>query len=163
MAFKDPAGLTTFERRLWLSSPTMHGDELRYMREAFDTNWMSTVGENINETEAQMAAFVGVRCAVALSAGTAALHLAAKLAGEKLYGRARPVEGTLRERKVLCADMTFDATVNPVAYEDGEAVFIDTEPDTWNMSPEALKKAFDHYPEGKLIVPVHLDFTPGKS
>jgi len=162
MAFKNDAGLRPFENRIWLSSPTMHGEEARYMQEAYDTNWMSTVGANINEIEAQLAAFTGVRYAVALSAGTAALHLAAKLAGEKLYGQARPVEGTLRGRKVLCADMTFDATVNPVAYEDGEAVFIDTEYDTWNMDPAALERAFELYPEAKLVMLAHLYGVPGK-
>ena len=162
MAFKNTSDMKPFEKRIYLSSPTMHGDEARYMMEAYETNWMSTVGKNINEIETQVAEFTGVKHAVALSAGTAALHLAVKLAGEKLYGRARPDEGTLRSRKVLCSDVTFDASVNPVAYEDGEAVFIDTEYDTWNMDPEALEKAFQIYPEAKLVVLAHLYGTPGK-
>jgi len=129
---------------------------------AIDTNWVSTVGENINEVEKQLAAYIGVKYAVGLSCGTAALHLATRLAGERLYGQARPDHGTLEGHKVFCSDMTFDATINPVAYEDGEAVFIDTEPDTWNMSPEALEKAFELYPDVKLVVIAHLYGTPGK-
>ena len=162
MAFKKTSTITPFEKCIYLSSPTMHGDEARYMMEAYETNWMSTVGKNIDEVEMQTAEFVGVKHAVALSAGTAALHLAVRLAGEKLYGQARFHEATLSSRKVLCSDLTFDASVNPVAYEDGEAVFIDTEYDTWNMDPEALEKAFQIYPEAKLVVLAHLYGTPGK-
>ena len=162
MAFKDSGNITPFEKKVWLSSPTMHGDEAKYMMEAYETNWMSTVGQNINEVERQMAEYIGVKYAVALSAGTAALHLATKLAGEKLYGQARPNEGTLRKKSILCSDCTFDASINPVAYEDGEAVFIDTEYDTWNMDPIALEKAFEIYPEAKLVVLAHLYGTPGK-
>ena len=156
-------GLAPFGSKIWLSSPTMHGDEQHWVDHAIQTNWVSTIGENINEVERQMAEFIGVRYAVALSAGTAALHLATKLAGEKLYGQARPDRGTLSGHKVFCSDMTFDASVNPVAYEDGEAVFIDTEYDTWNMSPEALEKAFELYPEVRLVVVAHLYGTPGKA
>ena len=123
-----------FEKKVWLATPTMHGDELKYMKEAYDTNWMSTVGKNINEVEAQIAEYIGVKYAVALSAGTAALHLATKLAGEHLYGQALPNAGTLAGHTVFCSDVTFDASINPVAYEDGNAVFIDTEYDTWNMN-----------------------------
>ena len=162
MAFKRSDDLKPFDNRVWLSSPTMHGEELEYMTEAYKTNWMSTVGKNLEEIEARIAEYIGVKHAVALSAGTAALHLATKLAGEKIYGQARPMEGTLRSGKVLCSDLTFDASVNPVAYEDGEAVFIDTEYDTWNMDPEALEKAFALYPEAKLVVLAHLYGTPGK-
>jgi dTDP-4-amino-4,6-dideoxygalactose transaminase len=160
----DPrfAGIEPFEEKVWLSSPTMHGDEQRWVDDAIRTNWVSTVGANINEVEAQIAAYVGCGHAVALSCGTAALHLAARLAGEALYGQARPSEGTLAGRRVFCSDMTFDATVNPVAYEDGEAVFIDTERDTWNMDPAALEKAFALYPDVKLVVMAHLYGTPGK-
>ncbi|MDO5120501.1 MAG: aminotransferase class V-fold PLP-dependent enzyme, partial [Erysipelotrichaceae bacterium] len=162
MAFRNLSDIKPFEKKVWLSSPTMHGEELKYMTEAYETNWMSTVGKNINEIEEQIAAFIGVRYAVALSSGTASLHLATKLAAEKLYGQARPNEGTLRGHRVLCSDMTFDASINPVAYEDGEAVFIDTEYDTWNMDPEALEKAFELYPDAKLVVIAHLYGTPGK-
>ncbi len=161
---KDPrfAGIEPFEKKVWLASPTMHGDEQRWVDEAIQTNWVSTVGANINEVEKQVAAYVGVKHAVALSCGTAALHLATKLAGEKLYGQARPNQGTLQGHRVFCSDMTFDASINPVAYEDGEAVFIDTEPQTWNMSREALRKAFELYPEVRLIVVAHLYGTPGR-
>lgn len=140
----------------------MHGEELAYMKEAYETNWMSTVGANINESEKQIAEIIGCRYAVALSAGTAALHLAIRLAGEALYGQTRAGHGTLEGHKVFCSDMTFDATVNPVAYEGGEAVFIDTERDTWNMDPVALEKAFAIYPDVRLVVMAHLYGTPGK-
>lgn len=156
------SGIKRFENKLWLSSPTMHGDEQKWVDDAITTNWVSTVGANINEVEKQIAEYVGVKYAVALSAGTAALHLATKLAGEKLYGQARPNEGTLSGHKVFCSDVTFDASINPVAYEDGEAVFIDTEYDTWNMCPRALEKAFEIYPDVKLVVIAHLYGTPGK-
>lgn len=161
---QDPRfkGIKPFEGRIWLSSPTMHGDEQRYVDEAIRTNWVSTVGQNINELERSMAEYVGVKYAVALSSGTAALHLATKLAAERLYGQARPNQGTLAGKKVFCSDVTFDASINPVAYEDGEAVFIDTERDTWNMDPVALKKAFEIYPDVRLIVIAHLYGTPGK-
>lgn len=154
--------MTKFEKKVWLSSPTMHGDEIKYVQEAYETNWMSTVGANINEVERLVAEKVGCKYAVALSAGTAALHLCAKLAGEALYGMPKVGEGSLKGRKVFCSDMTFDATVNPIAYENGEAVFIDTERDTWNMDPVALEKAFEIYPEVRLVVLVHLYGTPAK-
>jgi len=126
---EDPrfAGILPFTNKVWLSSPTMHGDEKHWVDDAILTNWVSTVGANINEVEKQIAERIGVKYAVALSCGTAALHLATKLAGEKLYGQARPNQGTLQGRRVFCSDMTFDASINPVAYEDGEAVFIDTD------------------------------------
>ncbi len=151
-----------FEQKVWLSSPTMHGEEIKYIQEAFDTNWLSTVGANINESEKLVAKKIGCKDAVALSCGTAALHLAIKLAGERLYGQPRAGHGALEGKKVFCTDMTFDATVNPVAYEGGEAVFIDTEYDTWNMDPRALEKAFEIFPEVKLVVLAHLYGTPGK-
>lgn len=159
---KSMDDIKPFEKKVWLSSPTMHGEELTFMQEAFESNWMSTVGKNINEVERIVAEQVGCQYAVALSAGTAALHLATKLAGEKLYGQAKPYEGTLKGKRVFCSDLTFDASVNPVAYEDGEAIFIDTEQDTWNMDPVALEKAFSLYPDVRLIVLAHLYGTPGK-
>ena len=162
MAFNNSSDIKPFSEKIWLSSPTMHGTEATYMMEAYETNWMSTVGKNINEVEAQVADYVGVKHAVALSAGTAALHLATKLAAERLYGQARTNEGSLRNHPVLASDCTFDASINPIAYEDGEAVFIDTEYDTWNMDPVALEKAFELYPEAKLVVIAHLYGTPGK-
>jgi dTDP-4-amino-4,6-dideoxygalactose transaminase len=151
-----------FEKKIWLSSPTMHGDEQKWVNDAFEKNWITTAGENINEVEKLVANYTGVKYAVALSCGTAALHLSIKLAGEKLYGQAKPNQGTLQGHKVFCSDMTFDATVNPVAYEDGEAVFIDTEAETWNMCPKALDKAFEIYPDVKLVVVAHLYGIPGK-
>lgn len=141
---------TPLKNKVWLSSPTMHGEELQYMIEAFETNWMSTVGANIIEVERQAAEKIGCKYAVALSCGTAALHLAMKLAGIK------------RRDYVFCSDMTFAATLNPVVYEGGIPVFIDTEYDTWNMDPVALKKAFEIYPDVKVVVVAHLYGTPGK-
>ena len=139
-----------FAKKVWLSSPTMHGEELAYMKEAYETNWMSTVGANINECERIICEKLGCRHAVALSAGTAALHLAVKLAGVKAGD------------KVLCTDMTFAATVNPVAYERALPVFVDCERDTWNMDPAALERAFSLYPEAKTVILVHLYGTPAK-
>ncbi len=151
-----------FDQKIYLSSPTMHGEEMKYVQEAYDTNWLSTVGANINESERLICEKIGCKYAIGLSAGTAALHLAIRLGAEKLYGQARVGHGTLEGKKVFCSDMTFDATVNPVAYEGGEAVFIDTEYDTWNMSPKALEKAFEIYPDVKMVVVAHLYGTPGK-
>ena len=139
-----------FEKKVWLSSPTMHGEEIEYVKEAYETNWMSTVGANINEVEKQIAEKIGCKYAVALASGTSALHLAIKLADVK--------EGD----KVFCSDMTFAATVNPVVYEKAIPVFIDTEYDTWNMDPVALERAFEIYPEVKVVVVAHLYGTPGK-
>lgn len=139
-----------FEKKVWLATPTMHGPELDYMKEAYETNWMSTVGSNINEIERLLAERIGCKYAVALSTGTAALHLAVKLAEIK------------PGQKVFCSDMTFSATVNPVMYEGGEPVYIDTEYDTWNMDPVALEKAFELYPDVKVVVIAHLYGTPGK-
>lgn len=162
MAFQGASNIKPFEKRVWLSSPTMHGEELAFVHEAVETNWVSTAGANINALEERVADYVGVKYAVALSAGTAALHLATKLAGERLYGQARPDAGTLQGHCVLCTDTTFDASVNPVAYEDGKAVFIDSEEESWNMDPVALERAFRIYPEAKLVVLAHLYGTPGK-
>ncbi len=155
-------GFEKFDKKVWLSSPTMHGEELKYITEAYNLNWMSTVGKNIDESEKEIARIVGCKYAVALSCGTAALHLAVRLAALKLYGFMPANKGMLEGKKVFASDMTFDATVNPIAYEGGEAVFIGTEKDTWNMDPEALKKAFELYPEVKLVVVAHLYGTPGK-
>lgn len=139
-----------FEKQLWLASPTMHDEEKAYVQEAFDTNWVSTVGENLNQLEKGIQAYVGCKYSVALSAGTAALHLAVKLAGVK--------QGDV----VFCSDMTFAATVNPVAYEKGRLVFIDSERDTWNMDPAALERAFEKYPNAKAVVVVNLYGVPAK-
>lgn len=139
-----------FDSKVWLSSPTMHGEELKYITEAYETNWMSTVGENVNQVEKMIADKIGCQHAVALSAGTASLHLAMKLAGIK------PGD------YVFCSDMTFAATVNPVVYEGGVPIFIDTEYDTWNMDPIALEKAFELYPNVRVVVIAHLYGVPGK-
>ena len=139
-----------FETKLWLASPTMHGEEQDYIKDAFDTNWVSTVGKNLEELEKAVSAQVGCRYAVALSSGTAALHLAVKLAG------IQPGD------KVFCTDLTFAATVNPVIYEKGEPVFIDSEYDTWNMDPQALEQAFFLYPEAKAVIVANLYGTPAK-
>ena len=155
-------GIKPFDKKQWLSSPTMHGDEERYIVEAIRTNWVSTVGENIDKIEEEIASLLGVKYAVALSTGTAALHLATRLCAEKLYGPSKIGHGTLEGKRVFCSDMTFDATINPVAYEGGEAIFIDTERDTWNMDPQSLQRAFEIYPDVKLIVIAHLYGTPGK-
>ena len=150
MAFTDNARFTPFEKKIYLSSPTMHGEELHYVTEAYETNWMSTIGANLDAVERQLAEKIGCKYAVALSAGTAALHLAVKLAGVK------------PSMKVFCSDMTFAATVNPVVYEGGVPIFIDTEYDTWNMDPAALEKAFELYPEVRHVMAAHLYGTPGK-
>ena len=139
-----------FENKVWLATPTMHGDEIKYVQEAYETNWMSTVGENINEVERITCEKTQSKYAVALASGTSALHLAVKLAGIK------PGD------KVFCSDVTFAATVNPIVYEHGIPVFIDTEYETWNMDPKALEKAFEIYPEVKVVVVAHLYGTPGK-
>ncbi|MDO4197488.1 MAG: aminotransferase class I/II-fold pyridoxal phosphate-dependent enzyme [Erysipelotrichaceae bacterium] len=139
-----------FEKRVLLSSATMHGEEQAFIKEAFDTNWVTTVGENINQLEKGVSEFVGAKGSVALASGTAALHLAIKLAGVK--------QGDV----VFAQTLTFDATVNPVMYEKGKLVFIDSERDTWNMDPEALKKAFEKYPECKCVITVNLYGTPSK-
>lgn len=168
--FRDSTDLKPFDKKVWLSSPTMHGEEMEYMKRAYDSNWMSTVGENLNELEKLAGIHMCGMHAVALSSGTAALHLAVKLAAGKLYGSSSGIStpdglgrgGSLYGRRVFCSDMTFDATVNPAVYEGGEPVFIDTEYDTWNMSPEALEKAFGIYPDVRLVVMAHLYGTPGK-
>lgn len=154
--------LKRFENKVFLASPKMHGEELKYMTLAYETNWMSTVGENIDEVERQVALMTGSPYAVGLSSGTAALHMAMKLAGERLYGKNPVGVGALAGKRVFCSDVTFDATVNPVVYEGGEPVFIDTEYDTWNMDPIALEKAFELYPEVRLVVMANLYGTPGK-
>ena len=155
-------GMKPLDHHVYLSSPTMHGEEFQYMKEAYDTNWMSTVGANINEVEKIACEKIGCKHAVALSAGTAALHMAIKLAGMDVYGQPEIGHGALEGKRVFCSDMTFAATVNPVVYEGGIPVFIDTERDTWNMDPVALEKAFEIYPEVKVVVVAHLYGTPGK-
>lgn len=138
------------KKRIYLSSPTMHGEEQKYVQEAFDTNWVAPLGPNVNALEQEMAAYTRCGYAAALSAGTAAIHLALKLLGIE--------QGDI----VFVSDLTFSASCNPIAYEKGTPVFIDSEPDTWNMSPEALERAFEKYPEPKAVICVHLYGTPAK-
>ena len=159
---KNAKSFAPFERKVWLATPTMHGDEMRYVTEAYETNWMSTVGENINEVERIAAEQAEMKYAVGLSCCTAALHLAIKHAGETLYGIPAVGHGALEGRRVFCSDMTFAATLNPVVYEGGVPVFIDTEEASWNMDPAALEKAFEMYPEVKLVVCAELYGFPGR-
>lgn len=139
-----------FDKKIWLATPTMHGEEIEYITEAYNSNWMSTVGENINEVERLSAEKLGCKYAVALASGTSALHLAVKLAGVKPGDR------------VFSTDLTFAATVNPAVYEHAEPVFIDTEYDTWNMDPAALRRAFEIYPDTKVVILANLYGTPAK-
>lgn len=136
------------KNRIFLSSPTMHKEEMEYVREAFDTNWVSPLGKNVDEFEREVCAFVGAGAAAAASSGTAAIHMAVKLAGVKMGDR------------VFCSDMTFAATVNPVVYEGAEPVFIDSERDTWNMDPRALEAAFLKYPDTKAVIVANLYGVP---
>ena len=151
-----------FEDKIYLSSPTMHGSEMIYMKEAYDTNWMSSIGHNLDVLEEILAKKCNRKYCVALSSGTAALHMAIKVCATRIYGREKIGRGTLANKKVFCSDMTFDATVNPVVYENGEPVFIDSEYETWNMDPVALDKAFDLYPDVKLVIVANLYGTPAK-
>ena len=143
------------EKRISLPTPTMHGEEMKFVQEAFDRNWIAPLGFNCDNFEKEMDAYLNVGIdspyhTLALCSGTSALHLAMKLAGIK------------RGDRVFCSDMTFAATVNPVSYEGGVQVFIDSEPDSWNMDPVALEKAFEKYPDTKFVVIAHLYGTPSK-
>lgn len=138
------------KKRIYLSSPTMHGEEQEFVREAFDTNWVAPLGPHVNAFEKEIAEYTGCGHAAALSAGTAAIHLALRLLGIK--------QGDV----VFVSDLTFSASCNPIVYENGTPVFIDAEPDTWNMSPEALARAYEKYPDPKAVIVVHLYGTPAK-
>lgn len=138
------------KKRLYLSSPTMSGYEMNYINEAFETNWIAPLGKNVDEFEKEIAAYVNIGYASALSSGTAAIHLALKLADVK------------QDDIVFCSDLTFSATVNPVSYEKGKQVFIDSEKDTWNMDPKALEKAFEKYKTPKAVIVVNLYGVPSK-
>lgn len=138
------------KKRIYLSCPTMHGEEQQFIKEAFDTNWVAPLGPNVNAFEKELAEYVGIPYASALSAGTAAIHLALKILGV--------CQGDI----VFTSDLTFAATCNPIMYEKATPVFIDSEEDTWNMSPEALKKAYEKYPNPKAVVFAHLYGTPAK-
>lgn len=142
--------MKAFEKKIWLSSPTMHGEEQKYIQDAFVANWISTIGENINELEKTVCEYVGCDYAVALCAGTAAIHMALKLTGVK------------QGDKVFCSDLTFAATANPITYEKCQPVFIDSEYETWNMDPKALERAFEKYPDVKVVIAVHLYGVPAK-
>lgn len=161
MTFVNNKRFEKFENKVWLSSPTMYPDSMQYVMEAYETNWMSTVGQNINEVEKIAAETSGTKYAVALSCGTAALHLCMRLAGERLYGKPPIGVGALHGRRVCCSDLTFNATLNPVVYEGGIPVFIDTEYESWGMDPIALEKAFEMYPDIKLVVYAELYGFPG--
>ena len=150
-----------FEKKVWLSSPTMHGEELVFLKEAIETNWVSTVGENINCLEKNIADYVGMKYGVAIASGTAALHLCIKLAATKLYRDAK-LGNALAGQQVFCSDLTFAASVNPIVYEGGQPVLIDSESETWNMDPAALEKAFELYPETRIVVLAHLYGVPAK-
>lgn len=154
--------LKPFEKHIYLASPTMHGEELKYMKDAYDSNWITTAGENVNEVERIAAEKAGVKYAVGLCNCTSALHLCVKLAGERLYGRPFVGHGVLEGKKVFCTDMTFAASLNPVVYEGGTPIFIETEKDSWNMDPVSLEKAFEMFPDVKLVVAVELYGFPGR-
>ena len=140
------------EKRIFLSSPNMskEGYEQKYVKEAFDTNWVAPLGENVNKFEEELANYVGAKHAAALSAGTAAIHMAFKALNIK--------KGDM----IFCQDLTFSATVNPVMYENATPVFIDSEKESWNMDPRALEKAFEKYPNPKAVIVVHLYGVPAK-
>lgn len=137
-------------KKIFLSSPTMHGEEREFIDEAFESNWVAPLGKNVNEFENEIARFVGVNDAAALSAGTAALHLAAILCDVK------------QDDIVICPALTFSATVNPISYEKGNQVFVDSEYETWNMDPKALRLALEKYPNAKAVFLVNLYGTPAK-
>ena len=160
--FKEKNDLKPFEKKIYLASPTMHGDELKFMSEAYETNWMSTIGKNINEVEKIAAKKAQVKYAIGLCNCTSALHLCVRLAGEKIYGKPQIGHGVLEGKRVFCSDITFSATLNPVVYEGGIPVFIDTEEGSWNMDPIALEKAFKLFPDAKLVVYAELYGFPGK-
>lgn len=138
------------KKKIFLSSPTMHGEERKFVEEAFDTNWVAPLGPNVNAFEKEMEEYTGCGYAAALSAGTAAIHLALRLIGIQ--------PGDV----VFSSDLTFSATCNPICYEKGTPVFIDAEEDTWNMDPKALEKAFEKYRGAKAVICAHLYGTPAK-
>ncbi|MFZ7141891.1 DegT/DnrJ/EryC1/StrS family aminotransferase [Avibacterium avium] len=153
--------ITPFDKKIWLSTPTMHGEEIEFVTDAIRTNWVSTVGKNIDALEETVSKYVGLKHSVALASGTSALHMAIKLAGEKINPNAE-TGNALKGIKVFCSDLTFSASANPILYEGGEPIFIDSERDTWNMDPIALEKAFELYPEVKIVILVHLYGVPAK-
>lgn len=165
-------GINPLKKRVHLSSPTPHkNEEMAYIEECYKSGWLTTVGENINQLEDTVSSYMGGdKRAVALVNGTAAIHLAVRLAAEKVYHSSSGIStpsgkgtgGSLYGKRVFVSDMTFDASVNPIVYEGGEPVFIDSECETWNMDPAALEKAFELYPDTKIVIFVHLYGVPGK-
>lgn len=160
--FNNKNRFTPFADKVWLATPTPHKEMIEYIQKAYDTNWMTTAGENVNEVEKLAAEYSEMDYAVGLSCCTAALHICVKLAGEKLYGKPQISHGALEGKRVFCSDMTFDATLNPVVYEGGIPVFIDTEAESWNMDPASLEKAFEIYPDVKLVISAELYGFPGR-
>lgn len=161
--FINKNDIEPFNEKLWLATPTMHGEEeLNYIKDAFYKNWITTAGDNVIELERLISKYIGCKYVVGLSSGTAALHLCMKLAGQKIHPNTNPKKGFLEGMKVFCTDTTFDATVNPIIYEGGEPIFIDSEYETWNMDPVALEQAFSVYPEVRLVVVTNLYGTPAK-
>lgn len=156
-----------FENKIWLASPTMHGEELEYIQEAFEKNWITTAGENVNTLETRIADYLSSHdkenlYTVGLGTGTSAIHLALKLAGLSVTPGISRQKGMLYGQKVFVSDLTFNATVNPVIYEGGEPVFIDSEYETWNMDPDALETAFQYYPDTRIVIVANLYGTPGQ-
>lgn len=151
-----------FKNKVWLSSPTMHGEELDYIKQAYDTNWMSTLGENVDKCEELICNKLGSKYAVALCNGTAAVHLALKLAAEEVYGKPEPATLSLLDKKVFSSDMTFAATANPIIYEGGKPIFIDSEFQTWNLDPDSLELAFQKHHDVKIVCLAHLYGTPAQ-
>jgi len=129
----------TESKRIYLASPHMGGLEEQFIKEAFDSNWIAPLGPHVDLFEKELAQKVGIKHAAALSSGTAAIHLALKYLGIK------------RGDKVFCSTLTFAASCYPILYEGAEPVFIDSEPETWNMSPVALKKAFEFYADKGIL------------
>lgn len=156
--YNDRENIKPLDKKIWLSTPTIHGEEKQYIDEAIDSNWVSTVGNNIDCIEQIMSKYMGNRYAIALSSGTAAIHLALRLAIKKVYGNNSSFDG----KRVFCSDLTFVASANPVLYEKGEVIFIDSEETSWNMSPDALEKAFEMFPDVRIVIYVHLYGMPGK-
>ena len=144
--------MTNMSKKILLASPHMsdEGYEQQFIKEAFDTNWIAPLGENVNKFEEEIANYVGVKTGAALSAGSAAIHLGLKALNVK--------QGDI----VFCSSLTFSATCNPIIYQNDTPVFIDSEYETWNMDPLALEKAFEKYPNPKAVIVVHLYGTPAK-
>lgn len=158
----DKSNMKPIEKHVHLAIATPHPEMLEYIKLAFDENYITTEGTNVREVERIAAESAGVKYAVGLSCCTAALHLCVKAAGEKLYGKPSIGKGAIEGRRVFCSDMTFDASANPISYEHGIPIYIDTERDTWNMDPVALEKAFEMYPDVQLVMFAHLYGFPGK-